>query len=104
ATVHLPHPAPPPSPSTPLFRSNVSTATPCLADSAIQVVGARTTGRKALLMTARRRMSRSVSAAGTEGSVTTNRAVGRLLDIGDRSEEHTSELQSRFDLVCRPPL
>ena len=21
--------------------------------------------------------------------------------IGDRSEEHTSELQSRFDLVCR---
>src|SRR5437868_1987274 len=21
----------------------------------------------------------------------------------DRSEEHTSELQSRFDLVCRPP-
>src|SRR5699024_11912936 len=22
-------------------------------------------------------------------------------DFGDRSEEHTSELQSRFDLVCR---
>src|SRR5438067_9798227 len=22
-------------------------------------------------------------------------------DAGDRSEEHTSELQSRFDLVCR---
>src|SRR5207249_6991444 len=23
------------------------------------------------------------------------------LEIGERSEEHTSELQSRFDLVCR---
>src|SRR5699024_12460841 len=28
------------------------------------------------------------------------RAMERLLD-GFRSEEHTSELQSRFDLVCR---
>src|SRR5699024_11390548 len=27
--------------------------------------------------------------------------LGRLDDIGHRSEEHTSELQSRFDLVCR---
>src|SRR5437868_12588414 len=25
----------------------------------------------------------------------------RLVVAGDRSEEHTSELQSRFDLVCR---
>src|SRR5437868_11988595 len=25
----------------------------------------------------------------------------RLLSLYDRSEEHTSELQSRFDLVCR---
>src|SRR5207249_7220864 len=28
-------------------------------------------------------------------------AVDGLLDFGLRSEEHTSELQSRFDLVCR---
>src|SRR5699024_12288530 len=26
---------------------------------------------------------------------------GTLVYDGDRSEEHTSELQSRFDLVCR---
>src|SRR5690349_22710350 len=26
---------------------------------------------------------------------------GSVLDVGDRSEEHTSELQSRRDLVCR---
>src|SRR5699024_12140766 len=24
-----------------------------------------------------------------------------MVDVGSRSEEHTSELQSRFDLVCR---
>src|SRR5207249_10928520 len=30
-----------------------------------------------------------------------NRTVGAVLDISGRSEEHTSELQSRFDLVCR---
>src|SRR2546421_4258664 len=27
--------------------------------------------------------------------------IERLLDLDDRSEEHTSELQSRSDLVCR---
>src|SRR5699024_11449843 len=27
--------------------------------------------------------------------------IGRLSSDGYRSEEHTSELQSRFDLVCR---
>src|SRR5699024_11967581 len=26
---------------------------------------------------------------------------GALISSGNRSEEHTSELQSRFDLVCR---
>src|SRR5207249_12270265 len=29
------------------------------------------------------------------------RTVESALGDGDRSEEHTSELQSRFDLVCR---
>src|SRR5699024_12827553 len=28
-------------------------------------------------------------------------AIGQFFDSSDRSEEHTSELQSRFDLVCR---
>src|SRR5207249_7199455 len=27
--------------------------------------------------------------------------LGRIVSINERSEEHTSELQSRFDLVCR---
>src|SRR5699024_5437396 len=27
--------------------------------------------------------------------------IGAMIDFGPRSEEHTSELQSRFDLVCR---
>src|SRR5699024_6838318 len=27
--------------------------------------------------------------------------IPKILEIYDRSEEHTSELQSRFDLVCR---
>src|SRR5699024_11622169 len=30
-----------------------------------------------------------------------NGLIAVNLDEGDRSEEHTSELQSRFDLVCR---
>src|SRR5699024_12340310 len=30
-----------------------------------------------------------------------NRRSGRCWPTGERSEEHTSELQSRFDLVCR---
>src|SRR5699024_12678219 len=33
------------------------------------------------------------------GGVDEHAAIPRLLD--NRSEEHTSELQSRFDLVCR---
>src|SRR5699024_12055063 len=35
------------------------------------------------------------------GSVTGTRAIRRALISVYRSEEHTSELQSRFDLVCR---
>src|SRR5699024_11956954 len=31
----------------------------------------------------------------------TCRVLGCLVDCQERSEEHTSELQSRFDLVCR---
>src|SRR5207249_8780459 len=36
----------------------------------------------------------------------TNRSITVALspDVTRRSEEHTSELQSRFDLVCRPLL
>src|SRR2546422_10039066 len=36
-----------------------------------------------------------------EGSSSTTRTVACSLDILHRSEEHTSELQSRLHLVCR---
>src|SRR5437868_11232402 len=35
------------------------------------------------------------------GSHTVDAVLGALEADQDRSEEHTSELQSRFDLVCR---
>src|SRR5437868_11350634 len=34
----------------------------------------------------------------------TREGSNRAVSLGMRSEEHTSELQSRFDLVCRLPL
>src|SRR5437868_8573719 len=43
------------------------------------------------------RWSQKFSGAGFNYSLLTEVCVG----AGDRSEEHTSELQSRFDLVCR---
>src|SRR5437868_9819895 len=35
------------------------------------------------------------------GGVVADRVERRRILLGSRSEEHTSELQSRFDLVCR---
>src|SRR5438067_10398446 len=52
----------------------------------------------------RTRPSASSSASRASGSGTTSRSPMRigLRDVVPlRSEEHTSELQSRFDLVCR---
>src|SRR5699024_4413051 len=43
-------------------------------------------------------------AANDAAGVSRRRGLGRVLltaALGGRSEEHTSELQSRFDLVCR---
>src|SRR5690242_20931244 len=36
-----------------------------------------------------------------EGRALHERTIGPLAEIGDRSEEHTSELQSHVNLVCR---
>src|SRR2546429_4203018 len=51
---------------------------------------------------------RSVSADGKIGTITLNRperknplTFGSYAELRDRSEEHTSELQSRLHLVCR---
>src|SRR6266513_4159004 len=40
----------------------------------------------------------------TEESVRIAGRIRAMRNSGMRSEEHTSELQSRFDLVCRPLL
>src|SRR5699024_12203115 len=48
--------------------------------------------------------SREPSGAETGGcmrSLSTRSDGGEAAVLGGRSEEHTSELQSRFDLVCR---
>src|SRR5438067_9555710 len=39
--------------------------------------------------------------ASTDGSIGRRKEKYRSFLVGQRSEEHTSELQSRFDLVCR---
>src|SRR5699024_12670313 len=41
------------------------------------------------------------AAAPVEVEQTRMQVPGYVLYLDDRSEEHTSELQSRFDLVCR---
>src|SRR5437868_13145176 len=44
---------------------------------------------------------RSVGAAKIADPPTERRMLDFRVSAADRSEEHTSELQSRFDLVCR---
>src|SRR5207249_11288373 len=46
------------------------------------------------------RPSRKIACARTVAVVVPSPAISEVL-VGHRSEEHTSELQSRFDLVCR---
>src|SRR6266536_3312979 len=46
-------------------------------------------------------MSRRPGVRSHEVDQLLDRAQQRHLDVGVRSEEHTSELQSRVDLVCR---
>src|SRR5699024_12736952 len=41
------------------------------------------------------------TAPGATSSVENSRIIFLIIDCSSRSEEHTSELQSRFDLVCR---
>src|SRR5699024_11358301 len=42
----------------------------------------------------------SVAVTGAHGKTSTTGLLSHVMN-GDRSEEHTSELQSRFDVVCR---
>src|SRR5438067_10258706 len=86
-------PAPPPSPLFPyttLFRSStvtiVTSPSTVVTKTVAGTLGDLTPGQ-ALVVT---------GSQNADGTYTATRIV-----IGGRSEEHTSELQSRFDLVCR---
>src|SRR5207248_11487154 len=99
-----PHPPPPLSPYTTLFRSRSkpSTVAACLTTSwrrqthTIAPVALRPPhiGRNS------RAGREATSPASSSFTTTSTRRSGRIV-CQVRSEEHTSELQSPYDLVCR---
>src|SRR5207249_10265909 len=99
-TSHHPpqHPSPPPPPTPPpyttLFRSRPGVARAVIEEIQGRIVGVPTPRRPAtaLPLVPLPRADAEVLA--------TVRGIVRVR-VAHRSEEHTSELQSRFDLVCR---
>src|SRR5207249_8831156 len=94
-------PAPPPPPSFPTRRSSdlprdAGAGAPP-SSRASDVVGSGAIGDRFLHVGARRRRQRSTTALWSSNFY----HVARRRTAVHRSEEHTSELQSRFDLVCR---
>src|SRR5699024_12647605 len=83
-----------PVPYTTLFRSHFLAAPPHISDSVGGACGQ---------IAHRRRTHRSGSLGAEERKKTDMKHIkpGRGPSAMGRSEEHTSELQSRFDLVCR---
>src|SRR5699024_12279281 len=95
------HPVPPPSPSTTLFRSRRLNRYRAERDQA--------RARREKQKKAARGGGAGAKAAGGKQSAPVRTAdpgrfSGALTIATVRSEEHTSELQSRFELVCRPLL
>src|SRR5207249_12079014 len=97
------HPRSPPFPYTTLFRSLTSHNSAAMTTSCVSSLVGLSLPRK-------KKRPETPSSSGTDATSTTVRAaVSGFLKIGrrfmirgaTRSEEHTSELQSRFDLVCR---
>src|SRR5699024_11671674 len=92
-----------------LFNGDRSALAEAVAvDCVLQIVsadGASTHTGAAQALDAVASLSSRASASGhLEAAITHGRAAaarGRWQQSADRSEEHTSELQSRFDLVCR---
>src|SRR5699024_12609116 len=86
SVIYLPLPRSTLFPYTTLFRSNSSIASSCSRNC--QSIESS---------------SFKVSTRSPPTSISSPRTVNTLKDDDsmDRSEEHTSELQSRFDLVCR---
>src|SRR5207248_11341699 len=91
-----PTPRPPPFPYTTLFRSQPPHRPEHALDLAILALGRKTCRRPA-----GRHAHQSTSAA--EQSLVEAASVRISESVGEhtRSEEHTSELQSPYDLVCR---
>src|SRR5207249_11387818 len=84
---------PPPPPSTPFPYTTLFRSVQRLAQHAVQVGGAH--ARRRLLVQVLRQVQHRPHV------LAVLRRDERQRHVIQRSEEHTSELQSRFDLVCR---
>src|SRR5690606_41692096 len=96
----LPPPRSPPFPYTTLFRSMIVTA-PCIASCEI---AASLSNRFGIIVGRRKwvhQMQSTVHAYGHAERLVGFYDVGLGVDDFQRSEEHTSELQSRENIVCR---
>src|SRR5699024_11608760 len=91
-----PHPALPPSPPRRSPDLASPTRVPDRATPAINAITIIPAAIKPRPVTTIMRSPTDASNAPESGDTKTNTRA-----IGNRSEEHTSELQSRFDLVCR---
>src|SRR5207249_7927921 len=95
-------------PTTGPYTLSLHDALPILADPAKKMSKSDEESESGCIMllddadAVRRKFKRAVTDSGTEIRFDATRpAITNLLTIYHRSEEHTSELQSRFDLVCR---
>src|SRR5699024_12198903 len=99
-----PLPRPPPFPSPTLFRSHALAARPLghALDRALEIAGACRQLSFKLAGDGLDLLADGAHLLRHDGKAGALRADARTLDQRvQRSEEHTSELQSRFDLVCR---
>src|SRR5207249_11819431 len=88
-------PVPPLFPYTTLFRSLASVAAACGA----KLVHVKPHGALYNQAVKNRELAEAIANGVSEAARAESDSLRK--DIDSRSEEHTSELQSRFDLVCR---
>src|SRR5699024_11991194 len=84
--------------------TGMTSENPARATGLLPDVGKQATGehvRNDLGVRQRRRARRSQDVASAIPKTHPPRSPGQEVVLNPRSEEHTSELQSRFDLVCR---
>src|SRR5699024_11508625 len=99
ASCHLRPPLPPAAPSSPTRRSSDLTSS---ARAAAAPAAPRTNG-EARCTTSGENSRRALYTLGLGAPTGNDEISGTFTEVTrwTRSEEHTSELQSRFDLVCR---